>query len=258
MELGLAWHLKNSQERVIVWHNGATGGFHAYCAFNAAMKTGVVVLSNSTGDIDDIGLHLLDPAIALREIEKPVVIEEAKLAALDGWYDLGSAKLRVTHEGTQLFAQYSGQGRYPVFAKSSTLFVYRVVAASLEFEIGADGAVTQVTLHQNGKNLVAKRMPAAAAPKERVEIAVDPKLLAEYAGRYKQSDVVVLDVKVKDGHLVIQLTGQQSFDAFGESPTQFFLKKLDAQLTFGRNEFGVVDKVVLHQGGEDQILPRIP
>jgi CubicO group peptidase (beta-lactamase class C family) len=258
MDVGLAWHLKNSQERVIVWHNGATGGFHSYCAFDRAMNVGVVVLSNSTGDIDDIGLHLLDPAIALREIEKPVVVEEAKLAALDGWYDLGTAKLRVTHEGTQLFAQYSGQGRYPVFAKSNTLFVYRVVAASLEFEIAADGAVTQVTLHQGGKNLVAKRMPAAAAPKDRVAIEVDPKLLAEYAGRYKQSDAVLLEVKVRDGHLSIQLTGQQAFDAYGESPTDFFLSKLDAQLTFKRNQFGVVDAVILHQGGADQSLPRLP
>jgi CubicO group peptidase (beta-lactamase class C family) len=257
MDVGLAWHLKNTQERVIVWHNGATGGFHSYCAFDLALKTGVVVLSNSTADIDDIGLHLLDPAVALREIDKPVVVEEAKLAALDGWYDLDKAKLRVTHEGTQLFAQYSGQGRYPVFAKSNTLFAYRVVAASLEFELGADGTATQVTLHQGGSNLVAKRIPAASAPKERVEVAVDPKLLAEYAGRYKQSDNVTLEVKVRDGHLSIQMTGQAVFDAYGYSPTEFFLKKLDAQLSFKRNEKGVVDTVILHQDGVDQPLPRM-
>jgi D-alanyl-D-alanine-carboxypeptidase/D-alanyl-D-alanine-endopeptidase len=256
MGIGLAWHLRKGEGRVIVWHNGGTGGFHSFCGFDPKTKTGVVVLSSSSGDVDDIGIHLLDPTTPLREIDKTVVVDEAKLARLDGWYDLGGPKIRITHEGTQLFAQLTGQERYPVFAKSSTLFVYRVVPAILEFDVQADGTVTEVTLHQGGRDMPAKRLSADAAPKERVEVPVDPKLLSEYVGRYELAPGVVLEVRLKDGHLSCQLTGQQAFDAYGESATTFFLKVVDAQLTFGRNAAGKVDSVTLHQGGVDQRAAR--
>ena len=258
MEIGLGWHRRVVGDRIVIWHNGATGGFHAYTAFDPLLKTGVVILTNSTSDVDDIGLHLLNPLLPLKAIVKAVAVPEDKLARLDGWYDLGTAKLRVTHEGTQLFAQYTGQGRYPVFAQSPTLFVYRVVAASLEFEVNEDGTVSQVILHQGGRDLPAKRMPPEAAPKERVEVPVDRKLLAEYAGRYKQSDAVTLDVKIEGAHLVIQFTGQQAFEAYAETFKDFFLKKLDAQLTFVRTAEGKVSNVILHQGGVDQVLERLP
>ena len=258
MEVGLGWHRRIVGDRIVVWQNGATGGFHSYCAFDPVAKTGLVVLTNSTTDVDDIGLHLFNPTLPLKEVVKPVVVPEDKLARLDGWYDLGTAKLKITHEGTQLFAQYTGQGQYPVFAKSPTLFVYRVVAASLEFEVKEDGTVNQVILHQGGRDLPAKRMSAEAAPKERVEVPVDRKLLAEYAGRYKQSDVVTLDVKIEGTHLLVQFTGQQAFEAYAETFKDFFLKKIDAQLTFVRSADGKVSNVLLHQGGADQVLERLP
>jgi CubicO group peptidase (beta-lactamase class C family) len=256
-EVALAWQLRKIGDRRIVWHNGATGGFHSYCAFDPEAKTGVVVLSNSTADIDDIGLHLLAPSLGLRRAEKPVVLPEEQLARLDGWYDLGDAMIRVTHEGNQLFAQFSGQGRYPVFAKSATTFIYRVVPATLEFEVRDDGTVPQVTLHQGTRHLPATRIPADRAPKERVEIPVDAKLLAEYAGRYQLSESVVIDVRVSGTRLTIQLTGQPTFEAYAESPTSFFLKRVDAQLAFQRNEAGKVDAVILHQGGADRKATRL-
>ena len=258
MEIGLGWHRRIIGDRLIVWHNGATGGFHSYCAFDTDNKVGVVVLSNSTADVDDIGLHLLDLAAPLKEPVKAVVVPEEKLAKLDGWYDLSTAKLVVTHEGNQLYAQYTGQGRYPVFAQSPTVFVYKVVPASLEFAVKEDGTVTGVTLHQNGRDLAARRMSAAEAPKERVEITVAPKILAELVGKYRQSGSVILEVKIEGNHLAVQFTGQPWFDAYAETPASFFLKKIDAQLTFARNSAGKVDAVILHQAGVDQQLSRVP
>ncbi len=254
--VGLGWHLRKKESHVIVWQNGATGGFHAFCGFDPDSKMGVVVLSSSTADIDDIGVHLLDSSVPLAAIEKVVPVEEPKLARLDGWYDLGSTKIRVTHEGSQLFAQFSGQGRYPVFPKSEMLFVYRVVPATLEFDVQADGSVSKVTLHQAGKDLAAKRMPPETAPRERVAVKVDPKILAEYVGRYALTADTSLEVRLRDDHLSCQLTGQQAFDAYAESPTSFFLSKVDAQLTFERDSAGKVAAVILHQGGKDQKATR--
>jgi D-alanyl-D-alanine-carboxypeptidase/D-alanyl-D-alanine-endopeptidase len=258
MGIGLAWHLRKSGDRVLVWHNGATAGFHSFVGFDPKTKTGVVVLCNSTENIDDIGIHVLDPESPLKEGSKAVAVSEAKLARLDGHYDLGGAMIDVTHEGSQLYAQVTGQQRFPVFPKSETVFFYRVVPAELEFAVGADGTVSELTLHQGGRDIPAKKVAAAAAaaPKERKEVPVDAKILADYVGKYEFAPGVVFDVALKEGHLACQLADQPRIEVYAESDTTFFYKVVDAQLTFVRNAAGKVESVTLHQGGADQTAKR--
>ena len=60
----------------------------------------------------------------------------------------GNADLSVTLTGTQLMAQLTGQPAFPIFAESETLFFFKVVEATLEFQRDANGAVTAVRLRQ--------------------------------------------------------------------------------------------------------------
>jgi hypothetical protein len=48
-----------------------------------------------------------------------------------------------------------------------------------------------------------------------------------------------------------QATGQSKFQLFAESETMFFLKVIDAQVEFVKNDKGQVTHIVLHQGGRD-------
>jgi CubicO group peptidase (beta-lactamase class C family) len=258
MGIGLGWHIRKSDAGAVVWHNGGTGGFHSFCGFDPATKTGVVVLANGNGSIDDIGFHLLDPKSPLQEAAATLTVDEPKLARLDGFYDMGGVTIHVTHEGTQLYAQLTGQPRYPVFARSETRFFYRVVPAELEFDVAADGSVGQVTLHQGGRQMPAKRVAAPATRKERVEVQVDPAVLAECAGKYDFAPGVVMDCVVEAGHLACQLTGQPRVPVYAESPSVFFYKVVDATLTFTRDASGKVDAVVLKQGGVMQRAARVP
>ena len=114
-----------------------------------------------------------------------------------------------------------------------------------------------MTLHQGGRDVPAKRVAAAIVPKERKEVPIDAKLLAEYAGSYQLAPGITLTVTPKEGRLGIQLAGQPPLDAYPESDKDFFLKVVDAQLTFTRNAEGKVDAVVLHQGGADQRAARV-
>ncbi|MGH7504007.1 MAG: serine hydrolase domain-containing protein, partial [Longimicrobiales bacterium] len=63
LRLGLNWHILDSHDRTFVWHNGGTGGYRSMIVFDPERDTGVVVLSNSNRGVDEIGLHLLEPAI---------------------------------------------------------------------------------------------------------------------------------------------------------------------------------------------------
>ncbi len=61
-EIGLNWiTLTTASGRKIVAHDGGTGGYGAFIAFDPARETGVVLLANTTGVPSDIALKLLDP-----------------------------------------------------------------------------------------------------------------------------------------------------------------------------------------------------
>ncbi|MCG8457302.1 MAG: DUF3471 domain-containing protein, partial [Holophagales bacterium] len=58
-------------------------------------------------------------------------------------------------------------------------------------------------------------------------------------------------VTLEDGALFIQATNQAKLPIFPESETVFFLRAVDARITFQRDRDGVVTGLVLHQGGRD-------
>ena len=85
---------------------------------------------------------------------------------------------------------------------------------------------------------------------ERKEIAVDLAVLAEYVGTYKLAPNFDLAITLEGTQLMAQATGQPKFPLFAESPTKFFLKVVDAQVDFFKED-GKVTYLVLHQNGHD-------
>ena len=86
---------------------------------------------------------------------------------------------------------------------------------------------------------------------ERKEISVDPAILAEYVGTYKLAPNFDLVVTPEVAQLMAQATGQPKFPLFAESPAKFFLKAVDAQVEFFK-ENGKATYLVLHQSGQDR------
>jgi CubicO group peptidase (beta-lactamase class C family) len=70
MSIALAWHVLRRPDREILWHNGGTGGYRTIIAFDPVARVGVVVLSNTNVGVDEIGLHLIDPAFPLPLIQE--------------------------------------------------------------------------------------------------------------------------------------------------------------------------------------------
>lgn len=58
--VGYCWMLaKTSKQQTLVWHNGATFGFTSFFGYIPDMKIGVVVLSNSGNNVDEVAMQLL-------------------------------------------------------------------------------------------------------------------------------------------------------------------------------------------------------
>jgi serine-type D-Ala-D-Ala carboxypeptidase/endopeptidase len=80
---------------------------------------------------------------------KEIAVPADTLGRYAGTYQMSPAlELTVTLEGAQLKAQLTGQPAFPIFAESETLFFYKVVDATLEFQKDASGAVNAVRLRQ--------------------------------------------------------------------------------------------------------------
>lgn len=86
-------------------------------------------------------------------------------------------------------------------------------------------------------------------PKGRSEISLGEDALKEYPGEYELAPTFKLTVRFENGKLTAQATGQQAFELFAEKKDFFFLKVVDAQVEFKRNDQGQIDGLILHQNG---------
>src|SRR5580693_1901121 len=84
-------------------------------------------------------------------------------------------------------------------------------------------------------------------PKPHTEVAVDPKLFDGYVGRYQLAPNFILTITREGDRLFAQATGQPKFEVFAEGDKDFFLKVIDAQLTFVTDASGPATAVILHQ-----------
>jgi hypothetical protein len=74
-----------------------------------------------------------------------------------GEYQYGPAVMKVTRDGAQLFAQLTGQPKYPIFPQSKTEFAWRVVKAQVTF-IKEEGKVTKAKHEQGGLSFEAPKL----------------------------------------------------------------------------------------------------
>lgn len=86
---------------------------------------------------------------------------------------------------------------------------------------------------------------------ERKEITVSPKILAQYVGTYELAPSFSITITLEGNQLMAQATNQRKNPLFAESETLFFLKVVDAQVEFVKNDKGEVATMILHQNGRD-------
>lgn len=70
-KIAYGWHVRRIDGSRVFWHNGRTGGFASFMAFDPARDIGVVVLANSSRSVDDIGMKLLNQKAPLKSTGTP-------------------------------------------------------------------------------------------------------------------------------------------------------------------------------------------
>lgn len=160
MGVGLGWHIQKNGSAVH-WHNGGTGGYRSFIGFDKEKGLGVVVLSNSTKSVDDIGFGIFNPDQALttyKTKDNAVDVADDILESYVGVYQLTPVfSITITKEDAQLYGQATGQSRFELYAENDTDFFLTVVEAKITFQL-EDEKVKSLTLYQNGQVIPGKKV----------------------------------------------------------------------------------------------------
>jgi hypothetical protein len=93
---------------------------------------------------------------------KEITLDTKLLSRYAGAYQMEQGPVNlITLDGNQLSTRLGNQAALPIFPQSETIFFLKAVDAQLEFS----GDASQVTLHQNGRDLVGKRLDEAQTQK---------------------------------------------------------------------------------------------
>lgn len=246
-KVALGWHVSIKPAGKLIYHTGATHGFRSLVAFDRERRRGAVVLTNSTYDIQPIGIRILDPSHQIPEPGKEVEVSAQILDRYVGTYHIrGAAVFQFIREGPALMVLQDGSPKLRIHPESQTTFFYKTVDAKFTFVEDEHGKVNRIVLHQHGKELAGHRIAE-----------IRPDVLDTYVGVFRLSAGPTFQFAREGGKLMVIQTGAPKLQIYPESETKFFYAYVDAQFTFVRNSNGSVDKIILHQAGQNLPGERI-
>jgi D-alanyl-D-alanine-carboxypeptidase/D-alanyl-D-alanine-endopeptidase len=159
-EVSLGWFIGTAYKDEMIWKDGMTGGYATFAGFSTSLKSGAVVLSNAANSLNDIGLHLANPAYKISQYPPEVTVDPAVLVTYQGVYEMTPKfALAIRAESGRLFVRGTGQPEFELFAESENRFFMRFVDAQGTFLRNKDGAVDRLLWHQGGKYTYCPRAP---------------------------------------------------------------------------------------------------
>jgi CubicO group peptidase (beta-lactamase class C family) len=158
------WAIKETPEHTLAEHSGGVNGFVSFAIRDPATQLYVIVLSNVENPAAvDVAQGLA--AIAYGEPydmpgQPPAVeVNPAVLQKYAGSYQVKpDMVLTITAEAGHLFAEVPGQPKFELFPTSETEFFAKIAEIKLHFEVGADGAVTELVIHEGGQEIHAAKV----------------------------------------------------------------------------------------------------
>jgi len=251
ISFGLHWMQRSTGELLLNYHGGETGGFSAFVAFDREARRGVVALADTAwgalGGLGNFAVHLLAPeAVPLDAPRVLMTPPQELLDALAGEYLLGGMLPMVltAREGV-LYVQAQGQPEYEMGYDSEGDF----------FALGFDavlspneaGGVYSFAWTQGGGTIPATRVDTDPGPSEP---ALSEAELAAYMGKYLLMPGFALTIRVRNGQLEAQATGQGAFRLDYSGDDRFSASAFGVEIQFKRNAKGEVQTLTLHQAGQ--------
>jgi CubicO group peptidase (beta-lactamase class C family) len=266
----------------VIEHNGGINGFSTTIVRLVGDKRLVVLLDNTSQGryLDGIALAITNilydqpyasPKRSFKEALLKLAVENGVSTAISFYHTLKEqfaneydfSEMELNTLGYQLLQMKKVAEAIEIFKLNVQVYpqganTYDSLGEAYMTHGDKDLAITNYkkSLELDPKNTGAVRM-LALLTSPRIEVRGDPKIYDSYAGDYELAPFFILKITSEDGRLMGQATGQSKAELFPTSETEFFLKTVDAQITFVKNDQGQVTQLILHQNGRNMPAKKI-
>lgn len=254
---GYGWFLAQIQGSPTIEHGGGINGYLTNGIYLPDEDIFVAVFSNNTSKAPD----LVSMKMAAVALGKPYSYTEIPVPAelidqYPGVYaDENGTEVIILKDGTSLFSQRSGGRKDAMKQYSKDSFFFNDNLKLVNFTRNSKGIITGVETNERG--VITRYTKTNKPVPSHIEIKLSPEVLAQYAGDFQLAPGFIISITIEGDRIFTQATGQGKVEVYPESETRFFLKVVDAQLDFVKDETGKYNKVILHQGGRDMDGKRV-
>jgi len=252
---GCGLQMSNLLGSLTVEHSGGIHGFLSDLVYLPKEEVCVAILTNC----DCEPPRDITSRIAAMVIDKPYQPTAIKIGAKTleqyvGVYENEQKEQRIIRlEDGQLTSQRSGSSKFKLQPYGPDQFFFENSFARISFVREKTGDKKVIKANVNDRTSAEnwwvktdKPLPAA-----RPELQLSETKLQAFLGEYELAPGFNLNVKNEGTQLFCQATGQQRFEVFASSETRFFVKVVDAEIEFYPEANGVVNRLVLFQGGQE-------
>jgi len=153
--IGLAWMTRAAKPADVIWHNGTTFGYASFIGFTTDGMRGIVILSNISESVDDLGFAALSDAPL--HSYRTVPVSDAALHSYAGVYkEAGGGLIKVFLRSGQVYAEALGEDGIPLFPQSTDEFFTRIPGFQLVFKRNENGEVDKLILRQKEDRIASK------------------------------------------------------------------------------------------------------
>ncbi|MEM6631814.1 MAG: serine hydrolase [Bacteroidota bacterium] len=251
---GYGWILGEIQGSPQVWHGGGINGYLTATNYLPQEDVFVAVLSNcNCHSPTQVAIKMAAMAIGKPYIFEKIELDTSEIAAYQAVYaseDFGKLYVEATEGALTIMRSAGSKQTWEPYGKDK--FFREGGLSTLQFHRNSEGKIDSVSLGvtvgpDNGWKRTHEALPTASPV-----IALSPKELTKYEGKYELAPEFILHIFQEEGILYAQATGQGRFEIKSYEPHKFFTEVVDAKIHFHVNDAEEVSGLTLVQGGENE------
>ena len=284
-QYGFGWVISNANgtgardSSTLIWHTGGINGFNTMFARFVDEDRTVIILNNTGSTRLNEMTRNIRAILDGKEAEYP---KQPVLFVLEKWLnDKGYAgtvdyfrnnienikEEYMVREGDINVYGYSAMQEEKNIDKALAIFEINVIAFPESFNPYDSYAEALMNKGENEKAIEYYKKSLELNPANEgavtmlkklgvdydkpTDLTLSNEVLSRYTGKYQLAPTFFIEITVDGTQIFEQATGQQKFEIFPTTETDFYLKVVSARIVFKTDESGKVTGMTLYQGGQE-------
>jgi CubicO group peptidase (beta-lactamase class C family) len=255
---GYGWLIEEFMGARNITHGGGIFGFLTQGIYLPDEEVYVAVFSNCNCKSPNSAANRMVALASGKSLEfEPMTLDPKKLSTYEGVFQIEDSedKRAVFVEDGKLFTQRNEGQVFEIQPFSEDAFFYPHSRSKLIFERNQAGEIIRHSMIPiTGSTSYAKKTNEKYHKTEFVDVAEE--ILKNYIGSYELAPNFILTIKMEQGKLIGQATGQGPIDMDAISENEFVNQQIGAKIVFEKAD-GPSPFLVLYQGGGEMKALRV-